>query len=241
MVNIFKSQQDIIATAAKMFAEAAQKAIQERGKFVVSLTGGTSPEALYNLLAAPPYRDNIDWSKLYIFWGDERWVPLTDDKSNGKMTDRTLLNKVPVPADHIHYMYADGQQPQDFAAAYEQSIRQVLGEDLSFDLILLGMGPEGHTASLFPHEPVLHEKDKLVEAYYLQSQSMFRITLTPPIINKAKQIIVMLFGEEKAAALHQVLEGEYNPDLYPAQLIKPLNGTLTWLTDEAVAKDLTHE
>lgn len=241
MVNIFKSQQDIIATAAKMFAEAAQKAIQERGKFVVSLTGGTSPEALYNLLAAPPYRDSIDWSKLYIFWGDERWVPLTDDKSNGKMTDRTLLNKVPVPADHIHYMYADDQQPQDFAAAYEQSIRQVLGEDLSFDLILLGMGPEGHTASLFPHEPVLHEKDKLVEAYYLQSQSMFRITLTPPIINRAKQIIVMLFGEEKAAALYQVLEGEYNPDLYPAQLIKPLNGTLTWLTDEAVAKDLTHE
>lgn len=240
MVNIFKSQQDIIATAAKMFAEAAQKAIQERGKFVVSLTGGTSPEALYNLLAAPPYRDSIDWSKLYIFWGDERWVPLTDDKSNGKMTDRTLLNKVPVPADHVHYMYADGQQPQDFAAAYEQSIRQVLGEDLSFDLILLGMGPEGHTASLFPHEPVLHEKDKLVEAYYLQSQSMFRITLTPPIINRAKQIIVMLFGEEKAAALYQVLEGEYNPDLYPAQLIKPLNGTLTWLTDEAVAKDLTH-
>ncbi len=240
MVNIFKSQQDIIATAAKMFAEAAQKAIQERGKFVVSLTGGTSPEALYNLLAAPPYRDSIDWSKLYIFWGDERWVPLTDDKSNGKMTDRTLLNKVPVPADHVHYMYADGQQPQDFAAAYEQSIRQVLGEDLSFDLILLGMGPEGHTASLFPHEPVLHEKDKLVEAYYLQSQSMFRITLTPPIINRAKQIIIMLFGEEKAAALHQVLEGEYNPDLYPAQLIKPLNGTLTWLTDEAVAKDLTH-
>lgn len=239
MIKVFQDKAHISTAAAEMFTQIAQQSIKENGRFTVSLTGGTSPEALYNLLAAGPYRDEIDWTKVYIFWGDERWVPLTDDKSNAKMANRTLLDKVPVPKDQIFYMYADGKKPGEFAAEYEQYLKQVLGAPLSFDLILLGMGAEGHTASLFPHEPVLTEKQKLVDAYYLKSQSMYRITLTAPLINKAKNIIVMLFGDEKAEALHQVLEGERNTDLYPAQLLQPENGTITWLTDEAVTSKLS--
>ena len=239
MLKIFQDKSHISAAAAEMFISIAQQAIKENGKFTVSLTGGTSPEALYNLLASASYRDKIDWTKVYIFWGDERWVPLADDKSNAKMTNRTLLDKVPVPKDDIFFMYADDQKPEEFAAEYEQHIRQVLGPSLSFDLILLGMGAEGHTASLFPYEPVLTETQKLVDAYYLKSQNMYRITLTAPLINKAKNVIVMLFGAEKAEALHQVLEGERNTNLYPAQLIQPENGTITWLTDEAVTSKLS--
>ncbi len=239
MLRIFQDRADIAKTAANMFVQIAQQAIQESGRFTVSLTGGTSPEALYNLLAVAPYENQIDWSKAFIFWGDERWVPLTDDKSNAKMTNRTLLSKLPVPKDQIFYMWAEGKQPQEYASEYEQQVRRVLGADLSFDLVLLGMGPEGHTASLFPHEPVLTEKNKLVDAYFLKSQKMYRITLTAPLINKAKNIVVMLFSEEKADALYQVLEGERNPDLYPAQLIQPEKGQITWLVDEAAAKNLT--
>lgn len=241
MVKIFENKTEIIGTAAELFVQVAQQAIAASGRFTVALTGGTSPEALYNLLATAPYEDKIDWTKVFIFFGDERWVPLTDDKSNGKMANRTLIDKLPVQKSRVFYMWGEGQSPEEFAAGYEQSVRQVLGSELSFDLIMLGMGAEGHTASLFPHEPVLTEKTKLVMAYYLQSQSMYRITFTEPLINKAKHILVMLFGQEKAAALHEVLEGEHNPDLYPAQLLAPRSGDITWLVDKEAAKNLNSD
>ena len=239
MIRVFKDKSNANRVAADMFVQSASEAIAENGRFNVALTGGTSPEPLYTMLASPAYVNQVDWQNVYIFWGDERWVPLTDEKSNGLMAKRTLLDKVPIPKTQIFYMWADVEEPNKFAHYYEQLLQRNLGDNLSFDLIFLGMGDEGHTASLFPHESVLTEEHKLVDAYYLKSQSMYRITLTAPVINKAKNIILMLFGSNKAEALHQVLEGEYNPDLYPAQLLKPISGNIFWLIDEAAAKDLT--
>ena len=238
MVQIFEDSSAISAAAAELFIKLAETAIAENGKFTVALTGGTSPEKLYSTLADPEAQHQIDWNKVYLFWGDERWVPLDDDQSNGKMANRTFIDKLPIPKDHIFYMWSPDKSPEEFAEVYEEQVRQVLGESLQFDLILLGMGPDGHTASLFPHQAVVHEKEKLVAAYYLAPQSMYRITLTEPLINKAKHIVVMLYGENKAHALHEVLEGERNPEQYPAQLLQPANGYITWLVDKAAASEL---
>jgi len=235
MVTIFNTKEEIANNAAEIFVAAAQNAIQDHGRFVVALTGGSSPVALYKLLATPEYQPKVDWSKVFVFWGDERWVALDHDLSNAKMSAESFLNHVPIPKDNIYPMYKDGTTPEEYAVEYEKNIKSVAGEDGKFDLILLGMGDDGHTASLFPGEAVLKEEDKWVAAYYLAPQSMYRITLTAPLINKAKQIVVITFGENKAHALHQVIHGDYNPEKYPTQLLKPIDGKLLFLTDEAAA------
>jgi 6-phosphogluconolactonase len=235
MVTIFNDKNEITTHAANLFVTAAQNAIQQHGRFVVALTGGSSPVAIYKLLATPDYIAKIDWTKVFIFWGDERWVALDDNLSNAKMSAENLLNHVPVPKSNIFPMYKDGITPKEYAIEYENHIKSVAGEDGKFDLILLGMGDDGHTASLFPGEAVLKEENKWVAAYYLAPQSMYRITLTAPLINRAKQIVVITFGENKAHALNEVLRGNYNPEKYPTQLIKPTDGNLLFLTDKAAA------
>jgi len=235
MVTIFNDKAEITTQAADVFIAAAQNAIQQHGKFVVALTGGSSPVGIYKLLATPEYQAKIDWNKVFVFWGDERWVALDDDLSNAKMSEETFLNHVPIPKGNIFPMYKAGVTPEEYAVEYEQLIKNIAGENGQFDLILLGMGDDGHTASLFPGEAVLKEEDKWVAAYYLAPQSMFRITLTAPLINKAKQILVITFGENKAHALHEVLHGDYNPEKYPTQLIKPVDGKLQFFTDKAAA------
>lgn len=240
MIKIFKDQEELSIAAAKLFVQIANEAIKERGIFTVALTGGSSPASLYKLLAQQPYSEQIDWHKAHIFWGDERWVPLSDDKSNAKMAYETLLNHVPIPKEQIYPMWAKDLPPLEFAREYEEVLRQTLGSIPSFDLILLGMGEDGHTASLFPGTKVLQEKSKWVEAYYLDAQEMHRITLTAPAINQARNIVVMVYGSNKANALHQVLEGSQDITKYPAQLINPPNGTAFWFVDEAAASRLTH-
>jgi len=240
MIKIFKDQEELSIAAAKLLVQIANEAIKERGAFTVALTGGSSPASLYKLLAQQPYSEQIDWHKAYIFWGDERWVPLSDDKSNAKLAYETLLNHVPVPKEQIYPMWAKDLPPLEFAQKYEEVLRQTLGSIPSFDLILLGMGEDGHTASLFPGTKVLQEKSKWVEAYYLDTQDMYRITLTAPAINEARNIVVMVYGNNKANALHQVLEGSQDITRYPAQLINPPNGTTFWFVDEAAASHLTH-
>ncbi|KAF2080635.1 6-phosphogluconolactonase [Flavobacterium sharifuzzamanii] len=235
MVQIYNNTDEINTKAADLFVESAQKSIVANGKFTAVLTGGSSPAGIYKLLASDAYRNKIDWSKVYIFWGDERWVPLNDDLSNAKMSYSTLLSHVPIPQENIFEMYKDGVTPEDYAAEYEKSIRTVLGEEGKFDLILLGMGDDGHTASLFPGEAVLEEQTKWVDAYYLAPQKMYRITLTAPLINKAEKIVVVAFGEKKINALKEVTTGEYNPTLYPMQLIKPVSGELLFLVDKVAA------
>ncbi|PKB18304.1 6-phosphogluconolactonase [Flavobacterium sp. 5] len=235
MIQIFNNIEDINTKAADIFVQSANKAIQENGKFTVVLTGGSSPAGIYKLLASSNYKTKIDWKNVYVFWGDERWVPLDDDRSNTKMSFDTILNHVPIPKNNIFPMYADSTSPEDFAITYEQTVKSILGEDGKFDLILLGMGDDGHTASLFPGEAVLKEQTKWVVSYRLESQNMHRITLTSPVINKAEKIVVVAFGEKKAHALKEVLHGDYNPNTYPMQLIKPISGELLFLVDKGAA------
>lgn len=239
MLNILPTKEEIIKTAAELFITAANEAIHQKGYFTVTLTGGSSPEGLYRLLSEDHYKEQIDWSKVLVFWGDERWVPLDNELSNAKMSYDTLLNNVPVLSDNIFPMYKDGIKPEDFASEYDTLLKEKLGDEGVMDLILLGMGGDGHTASLFPGTAVLEEQEKWVSAYYLDAQQMYRITLTAPFLNKASKIIVITFGEAKAEALKEVLEGEYNPSLYPSQLLKPSEGELLFLVDENAAKLLT--
>lgn len=218
-ITVFDDLDNLYKKAADTFVDLSQKSIQKNNRFVVALSGGSSPKAIFKLLATQEYAEKIEWNKLYFFWVDERWVALDDEKSNAKMTFEALFDKVPVNKDQIFPMYQDGILPEEYAVKYEQQIRNVLGDEGVFDFILLGMGDDGHTASLFPGEAILDEKEKWVAAYYLKPQEMFRITLTAPIINKAENILLVAFGESKKHALNEVLNGAYNPQLYPLQLI----------------------
>ena len=230
-ITVFDNLDTLYKKAADTFVELSEKSIQRHDKFVVALSGGSSPKAIFSLLATQEYADKIEWSKVYFFWVDERWVSLADEKSNFKMTLEALLDKVPLDENHVFPMYKDGVEPEDYAKEYEAQIRKVLGNEGVFDFILLGMGDDGHTASLFPGEKILHEKEKWVDAYYLKPQEMYRITLTEPIINKAENILVVAFGESKKHALNEVLNGEYNPELYPLQLIERKD-SFQFFTDE---------
>lgn len=218
-ITVFDDLEKLYKKAADTFVDLSQKSIQKNNRFVVALSGGSSPKAIFKLLATQEYAEKIEWNKLYFFWVDERWVALDDEKSNAKMTFEALFDKVPVNKNQIFPMYQDGILPEEYAVKYEQQIRNVLGDEGIFDFILLGMGDDGHTASLFPGEAILDEKEKWVAAYYLKPQEMFRITLTAPIINKAENILLVAFGESKKHALNEVLNGAYNPQLYPLQLI----------------------
>ncbi|WP_312769091.1 6-phosphogluconolactonase [Epilithonimonas sp.] len=233
-ITVFDDLDTLYRKAADTFVELSEKAIQKHDKFTVALSGGSSPKTIFKLLATEEYANRIEWNKLYFFWVDERWVALDDDKSNFKMTLETLLDKVPVNRAQIFPMYKEGIEPKEYAKKYESQIRNVLGAEGIFDFILLGMGDDGHTASLFPGEPVLNEKEKWVDAYYLGSQEMFRITLTEPIINRAENILVVAFGESKKHALNEVLNGEYNPKLYPLQLIEKKEGFQIFTDDKAI-------
>lgn len=230
-ITVFDDLEKLYKKAADTFVDLSKQSIQKHNQFTVALSGGSSPKAIFKLLATQEYTNKIEWSKVYFFWVDERWVSLNDDKSNAKMTFEALLDHVPVNKDHIFPMYQDGTEPEDYAGEYEQKIKNILGKDGIFDFILLGMGDDGHTASLFPGEDVLNEKEKWVSAYYLKPQEMFRITLTAPLINKAENILVVAFGESKKHALNEVLNGEYNPTLYPMQLIEKKEG-FQFFTDE---------
>ncbi len=236
MVRKFNDLQQLDREVAQLFIEVAKDAIAKNGRFTVALTGGSSPVGLYRLLATSPYRDQIQWEQVFVFWGDERWVPLDDERSNARMAFETLLAHVPIPKEQIFPMWADDTSPGEFAHEYEQSLRLHLHPEGHFDLVLLGMGADGHTASWFPHTGVLYEEDKWVSAYYLNAQDMYRITLTVPLINRAARIAVVAYGANKADALYEVLRGERNFEQYPAQLIDmSTEGRVTWFVDDAAA------
>ncbi len=241
MLHVFQTKEALSKEAADLFLKTALEAVQENGRFTVALTGGSSPVLLHKLLAQSPYREQVPWEKTFVFWGDERWVPLTDDKSNAKMAMDTLLSHVQVPEAQVYPMWGDAA-PEAFAEQYEELLRNHFkGSAPAFDLILLGMGDDGHTASLFPGTDVLHEESRWVQAYYLAPQAMHRVTLTAPLLNQGKKILFLTFGENKAKALHEVLEGDRNPEQYPSQLIQPQNGEVLWFVDEAAASQLSRK
>ncbi len=237
MLNIYKDKAAASKAAAELFVNKANEAIAAHGKFTVALTGGSSPAGMYDLLTTE-YKDEVDWENIYIFWGDERWVPINDARSNAGNAFKDLLDKVAIPESQIFPMWKEDVTPEAYAETYEAIMDEVLVDGKSFDLIFLGMGDDGHTASLFPGEKVIHETEKRVTAYFLEPQDMYRITLTAPVLNAAKDVAFIVFGDNKAPALYKVLKGVPNVEKYPAQIVKPDNGEATWIVDEAAAAKL---
>ena len=221
--------------AADRFVSIAAHAIATNGRFTVALSGGSTPRALYAVLID---RLSIDWPRVHVFWGDERCVPPDQPDSNYGMAWQTLLSKVNVPEANVHRIKGE-LDPDQAALEYEAELRRVFVPALPlpprFDLILLGMGAEGHTASLFPGTAAIHEQERWVVAHHVEQLKTNRITLTPPVLNQAVQVIFMVAGADKASALQAVLYGEYDPDRYPAQIVSPTNGQLTWLIDRAAS------
>jgi len=240
-LHIKNSPEAVSLALAEWITAAIESTLQHSDRFTWVLTGGNSPKRLYELLASPAYVDRIDWSKLHIFWGDERAVPFNDERNNARMTFEHLLNHVPVLKEQVYCMNTD-LAPEAAAAAYEQILRHYFGETgPTFDLVLNGMGDDGHTLSLFPHTPVIHEKKAWVSSFYLEPQQMYRITMTAPVVNRARKIAFLTFGSNKANALYEVLEGARNVDQYPSQIIQPVQGELHWFVDEAAAAKLTQK
>jgi 6-phosphogluconolactonase len=237
-LQVYSDAQQLSQAAAKWIAGLIAKTLKVRDRFTIALSGGSTPKLLHKILAAAPYKDQIDWSKLHIFWGDERAVPFEDDRNNAKMAYDTLLNFVPVPPSQIHVMRTD-IGPEESAIEYEKILHQYFDKTSNtFDLVLLGMGDDGHTLSLFPGTAIVHEEKAWAKAFFLPAQDMYRITLTKTIVNQAAHIAFLTTGPGKAHALKEVLKGAYNPDLYPSQEIKPVNGELHWFVDEAAAANL---
>ena len=190
------------------------------------------------MLASEEFNKKIHWKRIHIFWGDERAVPFDDDRNNAKMAFKNLLSKVNIPPAQIHKMRVDIEP--SFAAKDYQKVLQTYFENTekSFDLILLGIGDDGHTLSIFPGSPVIDDTEHWVNAVLNEKQKMYRITLMPSIVNKASHIAFMVTGENKSEILHRILEGEYEPDILPAQMIKPANGDLNWFLDKKAAEKL---
>jgi 6-phosphogluconolactonase len=234
----YKDGEALSQAAAKWIAERIGATLQKAGRFTIALSGGSTPKRLHQILAQPPYKEQIDWSKLHVFWGDERAVPFEDDRNNAKMAYDTLLNFVPVPGTQIHVMRTD-ITAEESASEYEKLLHQYFDKTpFSFDLVLLGMGDDGHTLSLFPGMPIVHEEKAWAKSFWLPAQDMSRITITKTITNKSAAVAFLTAGAAKAHALKEVLEGAYNPDKYPSQEIKP-SGELHWFVDEAAAANLT--
>lgn len=239
---IFADRDSLTRAAAEIVVTSAQAAIAARERFSIALSGGSTPRPLYALLASPAYASRIDWPNVHIFWGDERCVPPDHPDSNYGMARETLLERVPVLPDNVHRMPGE-RDPEAGAAAYDAHLRAFFtadGEDAPrFDVLLLGMGGDAHTASLFPGTAALSQTDRWAVANYVEKLAAWRLTLTPPALNAAAEIVVLVSGADKAAALDAVLNGPTDPDRYPAQLLEPENGRLRWLVDRAAAARLS--
>ena len=233
----------LAARAAELFVTLAQRAADEEGaRFTVALSGGGTPKALYGLLAAPPYVGQVPWERVHLFWGDERHVPPDDAESNYRMVREALLSKITIPAENVHRVRAELPDAADVARDYAATMRGFFQLQPTqwprFDLVLLGLGPDGHTASLFPGTDALHDTTGLVAAPFVQKVNAHRITMTAPVINNAATVAFLVAGADKSGVLSEVIEGPRDPDRLPAQLIAPTDGTLLWLLDEAAVRSL---
>jgi 6-phosphogluconolactonase len=241
--RISSTPAEVAKAAAELFTSAALKAAETRGLARIAISGGTTPKAMFALLADPsqPFIKQVPWDKLDLYWVDERCVPPDHADSNYRMTKEALLSKVPLPAERIHRMEGE-LDPEIAAARYESTIRNSFklegAETPTFDLILLGMGDDGHTASLFPHTEGLNDLSHIVIANHVSQKDTWRITLTSPVINQGREVAFLIEGTAKAQVLHEVLQGPYQPETYPSQIIRPASGKLTFLLDSAAASKL---
>ena len=232
---VHETPQELAHAAARDFAAKAQESMGERRRFAVALAGGSTPKATYEVLARD-HAHELDWSKIHVFFGDERTVPPDHEDSNYRMAQEALLSRVPVGS--VHRMRCE-LPPEEAASAYEQELREFFGtpdEPPSFDQILLGLGEDGHTASLFPHTPALDVTDRWVVANPVEKLDTIRLTLTVPVINSARVVNFLVAGEGKAGALREILEGDADPHEYPAKFVRPEDGDLTWMVDRTAAK-----
>jgi 6-phosphogluconolactonase len=247
-IEVLATAADLFHAAAEEFVRTARAAIGAQGRFAVALSGGSTPKGLYSLLAAN-YAE-FAWNRVFLFFGDERHVPPTDPDSNYRMVHESLLTKIAIPAENVFRVPAENPDAAAAASDYETQLRRFFelrpeirpgdrpGEFPRFDLILLGLGPDGHTASLFPDSSALDEQSRLVVANWVAKLSTFRITFTFPVLNRAAEVMFMASGADKAGMLHQVLEGKSIPPL-PSQRVQPSDGNLLWMLDEAAAAKLT--
>jgi len=241
--KVAPNAQQIAKLSADLFADAAIRAIQARGVARIAISGGSTPKAVFELLANPsaPYLTSIPWAQLQLFFVDERCVPPTDSESNFLMTKTAMLDALPLPAANVHRMEGE-LDPELAASRYEAEIRNTFklegAETPTFDLILLGLGPDGHTASLFPHTEGLNEMARIVIANHVPQKDTWRITLTWPVITQGREVAFLIEGAGKAEMVKTVFTGPYDPETLPAQIIRPATGKLTLLLDTAAAAQL---
>jgi len=243
-VEILTDPAAVARRGADLFAAAAQEAAAARGAFTVALSGGDGPRPFYRMLARQQFAQKIPWRRVYLYWGDERCVPPDSDESNYGMAHELFIRHVPIPADNVQRMRGE-DDPEEAARAYERLLSQPPAlaahsqADLPvLDFVLLGLGPDGHTASLFPHSAALDVEDRLVVVNEGQGTGK-RLTLTYPVINAARRVVFIVTGPAKAGIVAEVLEGLRAPEAVPAQAVSPVHGSLTWLFDEAAASELS--
>ncbi len=242
-VNIYPTPTDVARAAARLFASAAVEAVAARGMAKLAISGGSTPKTMLQMLASEdePFLKTIPWDKIELFWVDERCVGPEHPESNYGMTKKAMLDGVPLPAERIHRMEGE-LDPEVGASKYEAEIRNTFklegAETPTFDLVLLGMGPDGHTASLFPHTEALNEMARICVANHVPQKDAYRVTLTWPVICQGRTVAFLIEGAGKADVLKTVFEGPYLPETYPAQLIRPASGRLTLLLDEASSVNL---
>jgi 6-phosphogluconolactonase len=239
--HIFDNKEILSERLAQWICDLITKTLKNQEFFSLVLSGGDTPKLLYQKLASEKYKSQVNWSRINIFWGDERVVPYEDERNNARMAFDILLDQVNIPLGQVHKMRTDIET--NFAVAEYRKLLHTFFDSTpnSFDLVLLGMGDDGHTLSLFPGSPIIDENVHWVNSVYNEKQKMYRITLMPLIVNKSTNIAFMVDGSKKAAVLKQVLEGAYMPQKLPSQLIKPITGQLHWFLDEDAAKELKNQ
>jgi 6-phosphogluconolactonase len=236
-LKVLKNKEELSEQMAAWMADYIRSTLQSAERFSLVLSGGSTPRQLYQLLAID-YQEKIDWTRLHFFWGDERYVPFEDERNNARMAFDSLLDHVPAVKTQIHIMRTD-IDPQIAAIEYENSLRGFFPDgDKTFDLVLLGMGSDAHVLSLFPGYELVNETKKWVSSFYSESLKIYRITLTPPVVNAAARIAFLVSGSDKADALTKVLSEKQDPVLYPSQIIRPVNGELYFWVDEDAAANI---
>lgn len=234
MLQISRTTKEVLTAAAEYFVELSKEAISKQGRFTVALSGGSSPKGLFELLASE-YQTKVEWTKTYFFFGDERYVPSDHPESNALMAKKALFEPLNIDARQV-FAVNTALEPTAAAEAYKKTIESHFAPGSPiFDLVLLGLGDDAHTASLFPYTNVINVKEAGVKEVFVEDKKVYRITFTAPLINMASHIAFLVFGGSKAPAVQQVLEGDKDYNQYPAQVVSPVNGDVRWFVDEAAA------
>lgn len=240
-LHVSRDLDELSSVVAGWIVNYVKEVLSNHNRFTIALSGGNTPRRLFHLLGSDNFKNKINWKQVHVFWGDERFVSYDDKRNNAKMAIDELLSKVPIPKEQIHRINTE-IDPESSAYSYDQLLHQYFDKQLyTFDLVLLGLGDNSHTLSLFPrHDDIIFEKEIWVKAVMLPELDMYRITLTAPVVNRAGRVAFLVSGADKAAALQQVISGKFDPTNHPAQIIRPLNSELYWFVDQPSSSSLTY-